>query len=89
MPVCNLIPPDFGHQSTLIFSSAGRRAGAAVPAEGEASGAAEALPERPQAHLPQGPVRRRHVRRHPPRPGRLQLVPHRKQTWHAATSTTS
>lgn len=56
-------------------------AGAAVPAEGEAAGAAEVLPERPQAHLLEGPVRRRHLRRHPPRPRRLQLVPHRKQIW--------
>ena len=67
----------------LLQQDAG--AGAAVPAEGEAAGGAEVLPERPQAHIPEGPVRRHHVRRHPPRPGSLQLVPHRKQIWHLAS----
>jgi hypothetical protein len=32
-----------------------------VPAEGEDPGEAEVLPERPQADLPQGPLRRDHL----------------------------
>ena len=52
-------------------------AGAAVPAAREDRGEAEVLPERPQADVPQGPLRRHHLRRHPARPRRLQHVPRR------------
>lgn len=73
-----LPPPDLVTQHRFPGLQDGG-GGAAVPAEGEAAGGAEVLPERPQAHLLEGPLRRHHVRRHPSRPGRLQLVPHRKQ----------
>jgi hypothetical protein len=45
-----------------------------VPAEGEDPGEAEVVPERPQADVPQGPLRPDHLRRHSPRPRRLQLA---------------
>lgn len=50
-------------------------AGAAVPSEGEDRGEAEVLPERPQADVPQGALRRDHLRRHPPRAGCVEHVP--------------
>lgn len=53
-------------------------AGAAVPAEGEVGGEAEVLPERAQADVPEGALRRHRLRRHPARPRRLQRVPRRK-----------
>jgi len=65
-------------------------AGAAVPAAREDRGEAEVLPERPQADVPQGPLRRHHLRRHPARPRRLQHVPRRTCPAHPARiSTTS